>query len=80
MHELGVLRHTVKTVSEIARKNNIKSIKFVTLEVGSESTYVPMFFHKLYPVAIEHFPVLHGSELKTVTVAGRGLTIKEIGY
>lgn len=80
MHELGVLRHTVKTVSEIARKNNIKSIKFVTLEVGSESTYVPMFFHKLYPVAIEHFPVLQGSQLKTVTVPGRGLTIKEIGY
>lgn len=80
MHELSVLSHTVKTVSEIAKKNNIKSIKFVTLEVGSESTYVPMFFHKLYPVAIEHFPVLHGSELKTVTVAGKGLTIKEIGY
>ena len=80
MHELSVLSQAVKTVSGIAKQHNIQSIKFVTLEVGSESTYVPLFFHKLYPIAIEHFPVLHGSELKTVTVAGKGLTIKEIGY
>jgi len=80
MHELSVLSQAVKTVSEIAKQHKIQSIKFITLEVGNESTYVPLFFHKLYPVAIEHFPVLHGSELKTVTVSGKGLTIKEIGY
>lgn len=80
MHELSVLSQAVKTVNQIAVQHHIPSVKFITLEVGSESTYVPLFFHKLYPVAIEHFPLLHGSKLQTVTVPGKGLTIKEIGY
>lgn len=80
MHELGVLRQAVKTVNEIAQKNHIDQVKFITLEVGIDSTYVPVFFEKLFPVATEHFPILQKATLNIATVPGKGLTIKEIGY
>ena len=80
MHELGVLRHVVKTVNQIAVKNDIERVKFITLEVGKESTYVLSFFMKLFPVATDSFPILQTAELRISSVSGKGLTIKEIGY
>lgn len=80
MHELGVLRNAVKTVVGVAEKNNIKRIKHITLEIGSDSSFVPVFFEKLYPAAIDNLPLFEGSELRLVTVPGTSLVIKEIGY
>lgn len=80
MHELGVLKHVIKTVSEIAKKNNIDSIKFITLEVGTQSSFVPMFFEKLFPVAIEGLTLFNDASLKIELVEGKNLIIKEIGY
>lgn len=80
MHELGVLCHAMKTVDQIAQKNNIQQIRFVTLEVGNESSVLPEFFVKLYPIAVEKFPRLERSTLKIEITDGNGLSIKEIGY
>ncbi len=80
MHELGVLLQAVKTASSAATKNNIARVKHMTLEVGEDSTFVPAFFEKLWPVAIENFPVMAGAELKIQMSPGAGLIIKEIGY
>ncbi|MBQ2753201.1 MAG: hydrogenase maturation nickel metallochaperone HypA [Firmicutes bacterium] len=80
MHELGVLNQIVRTVKRVADENKIKKIKFITIEVGTESSFVPMFLEKLYPVAIDKTDLLMGSELKIVMVGGRGLQIKDIGY
>lgn len=80
MHELGVLMQAVKTVSRIAEENNVKIIKQMTLEIGEDSGFVPVFFEKLFPVAIEKFPVMMGAELRMEMTAGKGLRIKEIGY
>lgn len=80
MHELGVLTHTVKTVARIARTNRIRQVKHITLEVGEESGYVPLYLNKLFPVAIDQVPLLQGAELRLELVPGRGLIIKEIGY
>ena len=80
MHELGVLLQAVKTASAAAEKNNIPRIKHMTLEVGEESTFVPLFFEKLWPVATENFPVMSGAKLKIETAPGTGLIIREIGY
>ena len=80
MHELGVLCHAVKTVSEIAEKNKIKCIKFMTLEVGESSSFVPAFLEKLFPVATENFPLLKNAQLRIRMAPGNGLIIKEIGY
>ena len=80
MHELGVLCEIVKKVGAVAEQNNIKAIRHITLEVGDESTYVPIFFEKLFPIAIEQIEVLKGAELKILNVPGRRLIIRDIGY
>ena len=80
MHELGVLKHAIKQIENVAISNDIKSIKYVTLEVGLDSSYLPLFFEKLYPVAIEGLPLFENSKLNIELVSGRNLIIKEIGY
>ena len=80
MHELGVLIQAVKTVDQIAKKNKIKKVKHITLEVGEESGHVPVFLTKLFPVAVEHFPVMQDTKLKIEMVPGRKLQIKDLGY
>ncbi len=80
MHELGVLRNAIRTVSNVAEQNHIQRIQFITLEVGEQSSFVPAFFEKLYPAAIDSLPLFADSELKLVSVPGTGLVIKEIGY
>ncbi len=80
MHELGVLCNAVETVSRIALKHGIEKIKFMTLEVGRESGFVPAFFEKLFPAAKDKFPVFDFADLKIEMADGKGLLIKEIGY
>lgn len=80
MHELGVLMQAVKTVNRIAEENRIGKIKQMTLEIGDTSGFLPVFFEKLFPVAIENYPKLAEAELRMEMVAGKGLRIKEIGY
>ena len=80
MHELGVLMQAVKTVEQIAQKNRITKIKYMTLEIGEESGFVPVFFEKLFSVAIERYPVMADAQLKMELVPGKGLKVKDIGY
>ena len=80
MHELGVLKNAVKTVATVAEQNHITRIKHITLEMGEHSSFVPVFFEKLYPVAIDGLPLFKDSELRLITVPGTGLVIKDIGY
>ena len=80
MHELGVLCQVVKKVTDIAESNKISAIKHITLEVGTESTFVPVFLEKLFPVATDGISLFKNSELRLVSVSGRNLVIKEIGY
>lgn len=80
MHELGVLCHAVGVVSRMAKEQHIASVKHMTLLVGRDSGYVPAFFEKMFPVAIDRHPVMHGARLHMEIVEGRGLQIKEFGY
>ena len=80
MHELGVLCHAVKLVQRTAEKNKIQKIKYFTLEIGENSGYVPMFFEKLFPVAVDGINLFQEAELRMEIVDGKGLTVKEIGY
>lgn len=80
MHELGVLTQVVRTVKRIAEQNHINKIKHITLDVGKESSFVPVFLEKLYPVAIDRSELFQGSRLIIQMVPGSGLQIKDIGY
>ena len=37
MHELGIVKHVIKTLHEVAEENNVRRIGSVTLEVGEVS-------------------------------------------
>ena len=81
MHELGVLRMAARTAVRAAEQNNVKAIKFFTLEIGDESGFVPLFFEKYFPIIREEFPALAEAELRMETVSGgRQFLLKEIGY
>lgn len=80
MHELGVLTRALSRVQRAADEAGIEHVKQVTFEVGSESSFVPAYFVKLYPAARDLFPSTKTSELKIELVPGTGLSIKEIAY
>ena len=80
MHELGILRHIVATVERAARQNAITAIRHITLDVGTESTFVPAYLTKLFPVAIDGNPLLQNATLRIHSVGGTGLIIRDIGY
>lgn len=73
MHEISVLKQAVDIAEQTAIENNIPRIACLTLEVGELSGYLPVFFHKYYPVVIENRSVFEDSELKIISVAGEAL-------
>ena len=56
MHELGILRLAARTAVRAAEQNGVRHIKFLTLEIGSESGYVPLYFEKYFPIIREEYP------------------------
>lgn len=80
MHELGVLTQALKRVQRAAEEKGIKRVKYITLEVGEVSGFVPAYFKKLYPAARELFSATAQSELRIVMAPGRGLRIKDMAY
>ena len=40
MHELGIVKHVIKTLHDVANENNVRRIGSVTLEVGEVSGVV----------------------------------------
>ena len=73
MHEISVLKEAVDIAEKTAQENNIARIAYLTLEVGELSGYLPVFFHKYYPIVIEDRPVFEGSELNIISVTGEAL-------
>lgn len=80
MHELGVLYQAVRTVERIAAEHRIKQVKHITLEVGNESSFVPAYLEKLFPLAADRSPIMQDAQLRIRMVSGRRLIIGEIGY
>ncbi|PKM64712.1 MAG: hydrogenase nickel incorporation protein HypA [Firmicutes bacterium HGW-Firmicutes-20] len=73
MHEIGVLEEAVRTVERIAKDKQIDKIRFVTLEIGELTGYLPVFFEKYFPVIVENRPALHNAELHMQIVKGEAI-------
>lgn len=80
MHELGVLYQIMKTVNRIAEEKHVRKVKSIVLEVGERSGFVPQYLMKLFPVAVDAYPILRKAKLHICLIKGNGLVIKEIGY
>ena len=43
MHEIGILRHLVRTVTEFAAENDIREIQEVVVDCGELSLVIPEY-------------------------------------
>ena len=57
MHEISVLTKAVDLAESVAKDNGIDRIRYITLEVGELTGYVPVFFEKYFPIVTENRPV-----------------------
>lgn len=67
MHEIGIVRQLLRTVSAFAGENDIREIREVVVDCGELSLVIPDYVEQLYP------SVVKGSILE-----GAGLTIHMI--
>ena len=53
MHEIGVVRSMIKTVTEFAEANDIKEVSEIVLDIGELSLVIPKYVEKVYPVVVK---------------------------
>ncbi len=53
MHEIGVVRSMVKTVTAFAETNHIPEIAEIVVDVGELSLVIPKYVEDLYPRVVE---------------------------
>lgn len=75
MHELGIVFSIIKSVEEVAKKNNVTSIKSVTLEVGEVSSIVSSYLEDCWKWAVEKEEMMKGCKLNIETI--KAVTICE---
>ena len=52
MHEIGVVRSMVKTVTDFAGQNDIKEVAEIVLDIGELSLVIPKYVEDIYPVVV----------------------------
>ena len=53
MHEIGVVRSMVKTVTDFARQNGIREIAEIVLDIGELSLVIPKYVEDIYPAVVK---------------------------
>ena len=73
MHEIGALTKAIDLVEKVAKENEVKRIKSITLEVGELTGFLPIFFEKYFPVVIENRLIFEDAKLQIQIVKGQAL-------
>ena len=53
MHEIGIVRQLLRTVTEFAREHEIREIHEVAVDCGELSLVIPEYVEELYPVVVK---------------------------
>ena len=69
MHEIGIVRQLVRTVSAFAEENDISEIREVIADCGELSLVIPEYVEELYPVAAKG-SLLENAKLRIHIVPG----------
>jgi Zn finger protein HypA/HybF (possibly regulating hydrogenase expression) len=75
MHEIGVLYKMIEQVEDVAKKNNVKHIKSIEIELGELSGMLPVFFEQYYPIIAQNREMFKDSNLIIREVPGEGLCL-----
>ena len=68
MHELGIVKHVIRTLGDVARENRVRHIGSVTLEVGEVSGVVLEQLVDCWNYFREKDPLVQGAVLYVETV------------
>ena len=69
MHEIGIVRQMVRTVTAFAEENGIREIREVGVDCGELSLVIPEYVEELYPVAVKG-SILENAKLNIEMVPG----------
>lgn len=53
MHEIGIVRQLLRTVSDFAAENGVREIREVVVDCGELSLVIPEYVEELYPVVVK---------------------------
>ena len=70
MHELGIVFNIIRNVKDVAKENNVKKIKKVTLEIGEVSMIIPDYLLDCYKWATKDDEILKDSSLVIEIIEG----------
>lgn len=73
MHEMGILAQMIDIVEENCKKNNVKKIEAISVEVGELSGVLPIFLEEYWPLVIEGNQLFEDSKLNIRTIPGQAL-------
>jgi len=71
MHELGIVAEVVRVVEEIARKQQLKKVETLVLQIGELSSVIPYYVEQCYPAAV-YGTMLENTRLKIEVLPGNG--------
>ena len=69
MHEIGIVRQLLRTVSDFAAENDVRDIREVVVDCGELSLVIPEYVEELYPVVVKG-SILENAKLTIHTVPG----------
>ena len=69
MHEIGIVRQLLRTVTAFAEENGIKEIHEVVVDCGELSLVIPEYVQELYPPVVKG-SILENAKLTVNTVLG----------
>ena len=69
MHEIGIVRQLVRTVTDFAAENDVKDIHEVVVDCGELSLVIPEYLEELYPVVAKG-SILENTKLTVCMVPG----------
>ena len=69
MHEIGIVRQLLRTVTAFARENSVREIHEVVVDCGELSLVIPEYLEELYPVVVKG-SILENARLTIQMVPG----------
>ncbi len=69
MHEIGIVRQLLRTVTAFARENSVREIHEVVVDCGELSLVIPEYLEELYPVVVKG-SILENAKLTIHMVPG----------
>ena len=73
MHELGIVFHIIRGVEEVGRKNRVKRVSAVTLQLGEVSGVVEHYLQDCWCWAADRSELLKGAQLRVETIPAQTL-------